>query len=259
VTPACHQRGRKITPRASAKRLSSAQPAARTYQLCCHLRYTPVSPMMWRGVLGVPDMRHSWRPPAGGRWQGSDERRQLGLSRRGHCWPTRRDPMSFASAARAAFALISVVTMINVGRGGESRPRGDGFSAHAPPAHADGLPLRCQETRAGTATSAAAGPDQGRQRRLVGVHGVAEAVAQGLVPAPHAARIRRTPDVPRRAVPYTGGDGRALAIVSSPTPSYPPSPAPSSRARRPPMPGAAPLHSGSPRATRSARSKCCTV
>jgi len=123
VTPACHQRGRKITPRASAKRLSSAQPAARTYQLCCHLRYTPVSPMMWRGVLGVPDMRHSWRPPAGGRWQGSDERRQLGLSRRGHCWPTRRDPMSFASAARAAFALISVVTMINVGRGGEYRPR----------------------------------------------------------------------------------------------------------------------------------------
>jgi len=171
-------------------------------------------------------MRHSWRPPAGGRWQGSDERRQLGLSRRGHCWPTRRDPMSFASAARAAFALISVVTMINVGRGGESRPRGDGFSAHAPPAHADGLPLRCQETRAGTATSAAAGPDQGRQRRLVGVHGVAEAVAQGLVPAPHAARIRRTPDVPRRAVPYTGGDGRALAIVSSPIPLYPPSPCP---------------------------------
>jgi len=31
--------------------------------------------------------------------------------------------MSFASAARAAFALISVVTMINVGRGGEFRPR----------------------------------------------------------------------------------------------------------------------------------------
>ena len=31
--------------------------------------------------------------------------------------------MSFASAARAAFALISVVTMINVGCGGEFRPR----------------------------------------------------------------------------------------------------------------------------------------
>jgi len=37
-------------PSASAKRRSGAQPAARTCQLCCQIRYTSASPMMWRGV-----------------------------------------------------------------------------------------------------------------------------------------------------------------------------------------------------------------
>ncbi len=78
----------------------------------------------------------------------------------GRCWPIRRDPMSFASAARAAFALISVVTMINVGAGGEFRA---GWRSGG------GIPPQVQGTQEATVATVAAGPDRGRWRWPTGV------------------------------------------------------------------------------------------
>ena len=52
-TSACSQGGRKTPPLGSMKRLARATTAPLACRVSCHPEYTPASPMLWRGVVGI--------------------------------------------------------------------------------------------------------------------------------------------------------------------------------------------------------------
>ena len=167
--------------------------------------------------------------------------------------------MSFASAARAAFALISVVTMINFGRGGEFRPRATVFRRTRRPLAPTGTPTvpgnagRCRHLRrrrpgSGSATATRRGSWRGRGGRPG--------------PRPRATR-RANPSyarcpAPRRTL-HWGVTAARWRSCRRPPPAIPPPTRPILPRPASPNAGRGPLHLGSPRATRSARAKCCTV